>query len=172
MQIPTNLTTNIHTHSKLASPLSLLKLPRKKMSPSANLADAAMKTFDAYEGKGQTMVYEKLAGSVLNLPSYFGEELRAHVGRTSGGTGRPAIIRYVTEQVVEDEHLQNIFMVSHIYVVSATSTFNRMSIPNTQNSNIHSYFARTTRVQARSFPEQTWLVLRINLSANARTWDS
>ena len=111
----------LHIHSKtegeddvLFFSLPWLKLRRRNSSASAEFVAAALKTYDTYEGKGVTTIYNKLAGSVLGLPSYFGDDLRAHVERTCGGTDRAAIARYMGEQATEGEYQKTIFMVSYV----------------------------------------------------------
>jgi len=107
--------TTSHTHSKLSLPPSPLKLSlRRKSSASEKLIASALKTYDTYQGKGERVIYKKLAESVLSLPSYFGEELEAHVKRTCRGTDRAAVARYMGEHVTEDENQKNIFMITYL----------------------------------------------------------
>jgi hypothetical protein len=105
----------MHTHSKLYLPPSPLKLPlRRKSSASVNFVASALKIYDTHEGKGESFLYKKLVESALKLPSYLGEELKAHVERTCGGTDRAAVACYMGEQVTEDEFQENIFKVSYV----------------------------------------------------------
>ena len=73
-----------------------------------------MEIYDTYQGEGDAVIFRKLAGSVLGVPSYFGENLRTHVKRTCGGTDRAAFARYMGEQVAEGEYQEIIFMVSYV----------------------------------------------------------